>query len=92
MMRRLASLKLTCAALALLGVCVTAGQLEPAFGREWMALPLVVLALNLCAALACSAALRRRRALALFHVALFAVCVLAALGALTQYEGRVELS
>lgn len=91
LMRRLASLRLTCAALALLAIAVLASQWRDGAGRAWLALPLVLLAVNLLAALVTRGALRRRPALALFHVALMGVCALGAIETVVEFEGRVEM-
>lgn len=88
----LASLRLTCAALALLALWVVADHTGPGVSRMWLAPPLSVLAVNLLAALVCNGRLRRSGGLLLFHVALLVVCVLASAGVLTEFEGRIELA
>ena len=85
-MSTLSSLKLTALGIALLAAGVVAGA-------AWaIAAPLALLGLNLGAALVTQPAFRRHAALAVFHVALGVLVVLAAAGQLTYLKGRVELT
>lgn len=88
---RLASLRLTLAGLFFLsGAVVYVAQ--PA-GATWvLAAPLALLAVNLAAAIAVQRAFRVQMPLLVFHLALLALVLLAALGRLTYLKGRVELS
>ena len=90
--RRLASLKLTLLAMAILGVGVTAygSQAQPA--SAWIVGPLALLALNLSAAIATNPAFRRNTPLLVFHLALLALVVLAGVGRLTYYKAQLELA
>lgn len=89
---RLASLKLTLAALVLLGGGILYAYL--ADGHTTLALvpPLALLALNLVCAVAVHPAFRRWNALLIFHLGLIAIVLLVATGRLTYLKGRVELS
>jgi len=90
--RALASLKLTLAAL----VFFAAGILVAYLGEEHttlaLVLPLLLLSLNLIAAVLTNPVFRRSGALLLFHLALIAIVLLVAAGRLTYLKGHVELS
>lgn len=90
--RALASLKLTLAALAFFA----AGILFAYFGGEHTTLalvpPLLLLSLNLIAAVATNPVFRRSGPLLLFHLALIIIILLVAIGRLTYLRGHVELS
>lgn len=89
---RLASLRLTPVALALLALGVLAawgGLVAPTWS---LAAPLALLAANLGAAIATHPALRTHSGLLVFHVALLAFVLLVAAGRLTYLKGHVELS
>ena len=87
----LASLRLTPFALLALFAAVMAGYLDAGTPTTWVALPLVVLAVNLAAALLVDARLRLRAPLLVFHVALLAVLALATAGELLRYSGRAQV-
>lgn len=90
--RALASSRLTLAGFAALacGALVAAYVEVPA---AWpLAAPLLLLSLNLAAAIAVKPAFRREPALLAFHVALLALVALAAAGRLTYLKGTLELS
>jgi hypothetical protein len=91
MLRPLASLRLTTAALLLLGAAAFAGIVQPELTKGWIVVPLALLALNLAAAIACRPALRRG-GLGLFHVCLLACMLLVAWGRLTHLDGRVRIA
>jgi cytochrome c biogenesis protein len=91
-MRALASLKLTAAALVLLGAGVLWAYLERAHSVPAMVAPLGLLALNLACAILVNPKFRRQVPLLVFHVALLILVLLAAAGRLTYLSGRVELS
>lgn len=89
---RLASTRTTLAGLMALGLAVIVhGSVRDA-SAAWVAVPLLALAANLAAAIACNAQFRRDGALLAFHLALLAVLLLAALGRLTYLRGQVELA
>ncbi|MFN0318491.1 MAG: hypothetical protein ACKVQA_25990 [Burkholderiales bacterium] len=88
----LASLKLAFAAMLLLAAVVLASHFEESVSRAWMAVPLAVLAVNLLAALLCNPRLRGQPGLALFHIALLLLCVLAGVETMTRLHGRIELA
>lgn len=89
--RRLSSSRLTMAGFALLGAGALANYNVPGISAAVIAVPLAVLALNLAAALAVRPALRRG-GLGLFHLALLALLVLAGVGRMTHFDGRVEMA
>lgn len=89
--RRLASPRLTIAGFALLGAGALANYNLPDTPVAVITGPLVLLALNLAAALAVRPALRRG-GLGLFHVALLVMLVLAGFGRMTHFDGRVEIA
>ncbi len=89
--RRLASLRLTWAAMLALVVTIIVARFSVHVSYMWIALPLALMVVNLLAALATNVHLRREPALIVFHLALVALCLLAGLDALTRFQGRVEL-
>ncbi len=89
---RLASLKLTFAALALFAIGVV-GSYAGALAAPWvLAAPLSLLALNLGAAILVNPVFRRQTALLVFHLALLSIVLLVAAGRLTYLKGQLELS
>jgi len=58
----------------------------------WIALPLLVLSLNLVAAIIMNPRIRQNSGLLMFHICLVALAVLAALGELDSMTARLELS
>lgn len=87
---RAASPRLTLAGFALLASVVWATANDTRVHSSWIALPSLLLAVNLLAAMGCHAALRRG-GLGLFHAALLLAMGMAAWGRLQHFEGRVEL-
>lgn len=88
----LASLRLTLVLLGLLLLAVVADQRFPAHGRWLVAVPLLLLSINLLAAIFANPGFRRQPALLVFHVALLALVLLAGVGRLTYLVGRIELT
>jgi cytochrome c biogenesis protein len=89
--KRLASLRLTWAAMLALVVTIVVARFSEHVDYVWIALPLALMVVNLLAALATNVRLRREPALIVFHLALVALCLLAGLDALTRFHGRIEL-
>lgn len=89
--RTLASSHMTMAGFALLALGVLATHNRPGAPAAAMSLPLALLALNLAAALCLRPALRQG-GLGLFHTALLALLLLAGVGRLTHFDGRVEVA
>jgi ResB-like family len=87
---RLASPRLTLAGFVLLALVVWATANDTRVASGWLALPALLLALNLLAAMARHAALRRG-GLGLFHACLLLCMLAAAWGRLVHFEGRVEV-
>jgi hypothetical protein len=90
--RGLASLKLTLAALAFLAGGVVYAYLSGHHMTLWLVMPLLLLSLNLLAAIAVMPAFRRSGPLLLFHLALLAIVLLVAAGRLSSLKGHVELT
>ena len=91
-MNALASLKLTAAAIALFAAGIAGSYVAPEPALWAIAAPLVLLAVNLAAAIVRHPAFRRQAALLVFHLALGALALLAAAGQLMSLKGRVELT
>lgn len=92
MLGALASLRLTPFALLLLAAASVAVYRFDHSAAPWLAAPLLLLAVNLCAAVATNAAFRRQLPLLVFHLALTALVVLAAAGRLSYLSGRAEVT
>lgn len=90
--RALASLKLTLVALVLLGAGITYAYLGEQRTTLALVMPLVLLSVNLIAAVVSNPAFHRWSALLVFHLALIALVSLVAIGRLTYLKGTVELS
>jgi hypothetical protein len=88
---RLASPRLTLAGFALLALVVWAIANDARVASAWLAVPALLLALNLLAAMLTHPALRRG-GLGLFHACLLACMVAAGWGRLVHFEGRVEVA
>ena len=88
-----ASLKLTLLLLGVLGFGVTVWHFTDTHWRNWLiALPLLLLALNLLVALLVNKNFRVQPWLLLFHLALLALLLIAALGQMTLLLGEVEVT
>jgi cytochrome c biogenesis protein len=90
----LASLRLTLAAIVLLGAgawIVAERPDESAFSAE-LIVPLTLLSLNLVAAILTNRAFRRQPALLVFHLSLLALVLLSLASRLTYLEGTAELA
>ncbi len=88
----LASLKLTLAGLLLLGMATVAVYETDQSATPWLAAPLLLLALNLMAAVATNRVFRRQMPLLVFHLALIVLVLLAATGRLTYLKGQTEIT
>jgi cytochrome c biogenesis protein ResB len=88
---RLASNKLTLVGFALLAMGILSTHNRPDAPAAAISLPLALLALNLAASMVLRPALRRG-GLAVFHAALLALMLLAGIGRLTHFDGRVEVA
>lgn len=92
LLARAASARVTLALLALFALGVIAGYLYEPAGTVALAVPLALLAVNLCAAVSVRPVFRRQAPLLVVHLALLAVVVLVAAGKLTRLQGRLELT
>lgn len=90
--RALASLKLTLVGLILLGLASMAVYKLDHNATPWLAAPLLLLALNLIAAVATNGVFRRNTPLLVFHLALITIVLLAAAGRLTYLKGGAEVT
>ena len=88
----LASLKFTPIGLTLLGAASVAVYKFDHNATPWLAAPLLLLALNLIAAVATNGVFRRNTPLLIFHLALISLVLLAAIGRLTYLKGEAELT
>lgn len=88
----LASLKLTLVGLVLLGAASVAVYKLEHNATPWLAAPLLLLGLNLMAAVATNGVFRRNTALLIFHLALITIVLLAAAGRLTYLKGGAEVT
>lgn len=88
----LASLKLTPVGLVLLGAASIAVYQVGDSATPWLAGPLFLLAANLIAAVASNGAFRRQFLLLIFHLALIALVLLAAIGRLTYLTGAADVT
>ena len=91
-LRTLASLKLTFAGMAALLAGVLWSCFNPEQPLALIATPLLLLALNLLAAIVFNPRIRQNSGLLLFHVSLLATALLAALSQLTEFVGLFVLS
>ena len=90
---RLASTRLTLFGMVLLAIGAGLSYDNPDHVSVWvLAGPLLLLALNLFAAILTQPGINRRPGLLMFHIGLLSICALAAIGRLTFYEARVEVS
>ena len=93
LLRILASTRLTLLGMAALAAGAGLNYDNPVSTPAWvLAVPMGLLALNLFAAIVTRPRINRNPGLLMFHVGLLAICVLAAIGRLTYFEGRVELT
>ena len=88
----LASLKLTLVGLILLGIASMAVYKLEHNAAPWLAAPLLLLGLNLIAAVATNGVFRRNTPLLVFHLALITIVLLAAVGRLTYLKGAAEVT
>ena len=89
--KKLASLRLTLAAMILLVMLALMGSRSAAVDIAVTALPIAVLVLNLLAAIVTNRSFRTQTGLLVFHIGLLLVFVLAGLSVLTRFNGHVEV-
>jgi len=91
-LRRLASTKLTLLWMLLLAVGAALSYDNPEDTSIWVLIvPMLLLAVNLIAAIISNPRINRRGGLLVFHLGLLSIVVLAAIGRLTHMDGRVEI-
>lgn len=88
----LASLKFTPVGLILLGIAAVAVYRFDHSAAPWLSAPLLLLAINLIAAVATNGTFRRQMPLLVFHLALIALVLLAAAGRLMYLKGTAEIT
>lgn len=91
-LERLASLKLTLIVLVMLAAGVIAAYLSEVRTTWTLVLPLLLVAVNLAAAVVTNGVFRRQSALLVFHLALIAIVLLIAAGRMTYLKGQLELA
>ncbi len=92
LLKRLSSIRLTLLWMALLGVGAALSYDNPVDTPAWvLVVPLVLLAINLLAAIITNPSINRRGGLLIFHVALLGIVVLVAFGRLTHMEAHLEI-
>jgi len=90
--RHLASTKLTLLWMLLLAVGAALSYDNPAETSIWvLVIPMLLLAINLIAAIISNPRINRRGGLLIFHLGLLSIVLLAAIGRLTYMEGQVEI-
>ena len=92
LLRSLASLKLTLLGILALLAGVLLAYFSPERNSAPIMLPLVVLALNLLAAIIYNPRIRQNSGLLMFHLCLLMIAVLTLLSHLTSMKGRVEVT
>ena len=90
-LRSIASLKLTLVGMIWLALVSLAVAGEDGIDAGFAALPILVLVINLLAALLTNRSFRTQAGLLVFHVGLFLVFLLAGLTVLVRFEGHVEV-
>lgn len=90
-MRSLSSLKLSFAGMAALLSGVLFSYFDQNQSVLWIAIPLLLLAINLLAAMIYNPRIRQNSGLLMFHICLLALALLATLAQLTSLKGRVEI-
>lgn len=89
--RMLASLKLTFVGMAILLAAILLSYFDQNKSVLWIALPLIMLASNLLAAIIFNPRIRQNSGLLMFHLCLLSLAILASLAQLTSMKGRVEI-
>lgn len=93
LLRQLASLKFTLFGMALLSVGSMAIYGNPMDVPSWvLTIPLVMLAVNLTAAIITNVRINQQPGLLVFHVSLLSLVILAGIGRLTYLDSHVELA
>lgn len=91
-MHKLASTRLALLGMALFGGALLLTYNNPKAPLWLMVVPLVLLAVNLLAAIVVNPRINRQPGLLILHLALLGIILLAAAGRLTRFDGRVEIA
>lgn len=89
--RSLASLKLTLPGILLLVVGILVSYFDQNRTVVWLVLPLVVLSVNLLAAIVFNPRIRKNSGLLMFHLCLLAIALLASLSQMTSMKAHVRV-
>jgi cytochrome c biogenesis protein len=90
-LQKLSSLKLSFVGMASLLTGVLLSYFDQDKSVMWIAIPLLVLAINLLAAIVYNPRIRQNSGLLMFHICLLALALLASLSQLTNMKARVEI-
>ncbi len=88
---RLASLRLTLAGFFFLAFGILVAYFNESHTSPWLTAALLLMAINLMAAIVTRPHFRRQRPLLVFHLALLALIVLVAVGRLSYFGGQAEV-
>ncbi len=91
LLRKLASLRLTLLSMILLAVLAVLGSRDADIGTGVTVVPLVILIVNLVAALLTNRSFRTQTGLLVFHIGLLLVFACIGLTLLLRYDGHVEI-
>ncbi len=91
LLRKLASLRLTLLSMILLAVLAVLGSRDADIGTGVTVVPLVILIVNLVAALLTNRSFRTQTGLLVFHMGLLLVFACIGLALLLRYDGHVEI-
>jgi len=92
MIQKLASLKFTLAGMILLAIGASLSYGNPTGVSVWVLIvPMVMLAMNLSAAILTNPRINQQSGLLTFHVSLLSIVILAAVGRLTHMDAHIEL-
>lgn len=92
MLRRLGSVEITSALIALCATVAIAGIYFPIRTSDWMVFPVALMLANLLAALATNVRLKSEPTLYAFHVALAVLIMIIGLDRMNSMSGRVEVT
>jgi len=91
-LQKLASLKFTLVGMILLAIGASLSYGNPAGTPVWVLIvPMIILAVNLSAAILTNPRINQQSGLLAFHISLLAMVILAAVGRLTHMDAHIEL-
>ena len=92
LLTRLGSLHLTMVLMLVLLLTILATYKNDMLSINWVAIPLSIIGVNLLSAIIINRRFRQQGGLLLFHIGLLAVILLAAVGTLTSFDARLEIT